>query len=373
MFTLQYKDKNSKARAGIIKTYHSEILTPVFMPVGTLGTVKAIENRILKDEIDAKIILGNTYHLYLRPGMDVIQKLNGLHKFMNWQNSILTDSGGFQVFSLKQIRKLDEKGVEFQSHIDGSKHYFSPSKVVEIQKVLGSDITMVLDECVEYPATRKYVEDSSKLSLKWAKESKLEFDKQIARYNHQQYLFGIAQGGMYKDLREKYCHEMNNIGFDGNAIGGLSVGENSQLMYETVNVCTNILDESKARYLMGVGKPENILECIELGVDMFDCVMPTRNARNGQLFTSKGVINIRNSKYKYDENVIDETLNNYSSNNYSLSYLRHLFSVNEILGHIIASQHNIAFYLWLVRKAREEIIKDNFRNWKNEFLDGYLT
>lgn len=371
MFELIKEDRKSKARVGKITTDNSVINTPVFMPVGTAGTVKAVEQRILEQEFDYNIILGNTYHLYLRPGMDVISHYGGLHKFINWERSILTDSGGFQVFSLQDIRHISDEGVEFKSHIDGSKHYFTPAKVVEIQKTLGSDICMVLDECVEFPAERSYVQDSMKLSLKWAMESKREFEIQKQRYNHRQFLFGIGQGGMEKDLRIEYCKRMTDMDFDGNAIGGLSVGENTETMYEMADICTDNLPKDKPRYLMGVGKPENLLECIERGIDMFDCVLPTRNARNGQLFTTKGVINIRNLKYEFDDNPIDSGLDCYVSNNYSLGYLRHLVKANEILATVIASQQNLAFYKWLVDEARQHILKDDFVEWKNYYLSNY--
>lgn len=371
MFKLIKEDTKSKARVGKLITDNSEINTPAFMPVGTAGTVKAVDQRIIEEEFDYNIILGNTYHLYLRPGLDVISHFGGLHKFINWKRSILTDSGGFQVFSLQDIRHISDEGVEFKSYIDGSKHYFTPAKVVEIQKILGSDICMVLDECVEYPAERRYVEKSMKLSLKWALDSKNEFDTQKQRYDHKQFLFGIAQGGMEKDLRIEYCKRMTDMDFDGNAIGGLSVGEDMATMYEMTDICTDNLPKEKPRYLMGVGKPENLLECIERGIDMFDCVLPTRNARNGQLFTTTGVKNIRNSKYEFDDNPIDSGLNSYVSQNYSLGYLRHLVKSNEILSNVIASQQNLAFYKWLVDKAREHILLGDFKEWKNYFLNNY--
>ena len=373
MYELIKEDKKSKARAGKIITDNSTFETPAFMPVGTLGTVKAVEQRVLRDEFNYNIILGNTYHLYLRPGMDVIEHYGGLHKFINWDKSILTDSGGFQVFSLQDIRHISDEGVEFKSHIDGSKHYFTPAKVVEIQKILGSDICMVLDECVEYPAEREYVKQSMELSLKWAQNSKDEFRKQSQRYGHRQFLFGIGQGGMEKDLRIDYCNRMADMDFDGNAIGGLSVGEEAEMMYEMTDICTDNLPKDKPRYLMGVGKPENILECIELGIDMFDCVLPTRNARNGQLFTTKGVVNIRNAKYEKSDIPIDDGLDSHVSNYYSLGYLRHLIKNNEILVNIIASQQNLAFYKWLVEQAREHIIKCDLVEWKNYYINNYYS
>lgn len=370
LFKLIHEDKDSKARAGILKTDHSEILTPAFMPVGTLGTVKGIEQRELLN-FDTRIILGNTYHLYLRPGNDVIKHFGGLHKFINWDRSILTDSGGYQVFSLQDIRKIDKNGVEFKSHIDGSKHYFTPENVIETQRVFGSDIMMVLDECVPYPSEKKYVADSIKLSLDWAEKCKRYWKDSGPMWNHDQFLFGIGQGGMYKDLRAEYNERMVDIGFDGYAIGGLSVGEPNELMYELADHSTDFLPKDKPRYLMGVGTPKDLLENIERGIDMFDCVMPTRNARNGQLFTSRGKINIRNKKYQLSEEVIDENVDSYASKNFTLGYLRHLFIAGESLALIIASQHNIAFYLWLMKQARKNILNGTFTSWKKDFLENY--
>jgi queuine tRNA-ribosyltransferase len=393
-FILEKKAKESKARAGLLNTSHGIIETPVFMPVGTQGTVKAMEQRQL-EELDIKIILGNTYHLYLRPGMDVINEFSGLHKFMNWNRAILTDSGGYQVFSLQDLKSIREEGVEFRSHIDGSKHFFTPEKVIEIQRQLGSDICMVLDECTPYPSTYELAEKSMELSLLWAERSKNAFDKYNLEKCHselgsesmntdekwilnqvqndkkvylRQYLFGIGQGSMYPELRKRYCEEMVKIGFDGYAIGGLSVGEPAEIMYEMVKICTDILPEDKPRYLMGVGTPQNILEAIDLGIDMFDCVLPTRNARNGQLFTTNGKINIRNAKYKFAHEPIDENINCYASRNFSLGYMRHLFISNEILGLQLATQHNIAFYKWLTKTAREKILNNEFHTWKENLL-----
>jgi queuine tRNA-ribosyltransferase len=366
-FNLKHRSKDSKARAGLLATDHSEIPTPVFMPVGTQATVKALQPRELH-EIGSPIILGNTYHLYLRPGTEVINHFGGLHKFMNWDKSILTDSGGYQVFSLKELRKLTENGVEFQSHIDGSRHLFTPEKVVEIQRTLGSDIVMVLDECTPYPATKEEARKSIDLSAHWAERSKTAFQNTQPLWEHRQFLFSIGQGSMYPEMRREYLLKMMDIGFDGYAIGGLSVGEPAELMYEITDVCTDILPQDKPRYLMGVGTPENILEAIDLGVDMFDCVLPTRNARNGQLFTSKGKINIRNSKYKLSDDCIDSEMNSYASNNFSLGYLRHLFNVNEILGLQLATHHNIAFYQWLTKQARLKILSNEYRQWKHEIL-----
>lgn len=369
-FKLEHTDSKSNARAGMLTTDHGTIRTPVFMPVGTQGTVKALEHRAIK-ETGAKIILGNTYHLFLRPGNEVISHFGGLHKFINWNRALLTDSGGYQVFSLQDIRKIDNNGVNFKSHIDGSSHLFTPENVVETQRIFGSDIMMVLDECVPYPSTKKYAEDSLHLSLDWARRSKKAFDNSSSIYGHRQFLFGIGQGGMFTDLRQKYIQGMLKIEFDGYAIGGLSVGEEADLMYDMVEVSTNILPNEKPRYLMGVGTPENILESIERGIDMFDCVLPSRNARNGQLFTSKGKINIRNSKYRLSDDVIDNEVESYASNEFSLGYLRHLFIANEILGLSLATLHNIAFFQWLMRTAREKILSDEYRLWKINFLEEY--
>jgi len=369
-FYLEKTSIKSKARVGKIFTSRGVIKTPVFMPVGTNGTVKAIEQRELL-EIGSQIILGNTYHLYLRPGTEVLNHFGGLHKFINWDRPILTDSGGYQVFSLNDIRKIEKDGVVFRSHIDGSKHKFTPKAVVNIQRIIGSDIMMVLDECAPYPADYYYTKNSSDLSYYWAKLSRDEFLETKEVYDSKQYQFGIAQGGMYKDLRIDYLNKMIDLDFDGNAIGGLSVGEPIELMYEIVNYSTDILPNNKPRYLMGVGTPENILECIELGIDMFDCVMPTRNARNGQLFTTYGKINIRNKQYKFSNELIDENINSYASRNFTLGYLRHLFISEEILGLQLATIHNLAFYLWLVNEARNQIINDNFENWKKNFLNNY--
>ena len=369
-FKLEKTSDDSKARAGKLFTDHAVIETPIFMPVGTQGTVKALDQRTLK-EVGSQIILGNTYHLYLRPGNDVMSKFGGLHKFMNWDRPILTDSGGYQVFSLKDLRKMSEEGVEFRSYIDGSKHFFSPENVVETQRVLGSDIMMVLDECTDYPSEFKQAKDSADLSIRWAKRAKVALENTEPHYGYRQFLFGIGQGSMFPELRKDYINKMIDIEFDGYALGGLSVGEPVEMMYEMTDLSTDILPENKPRYLMGVGTPQNILEGIDRGIDMFDCVMPTRNARNGQLFTSRGKINIRNAKYKYSDIPIDEELDCYASQNFSLGYLRHLFRANEILGLQLATQHNIAYYLWLARTAREKILSGEYRQWKREILDIY--
>lgn len=368
LYELEKESNKSKARAGFLHTDHGIVPTPIFMPVGTAGTVKAILQRDLI-EIDAKIILGNTYHLYLRPGDKVINHFGGLHKFINWDRAILTDSGGYQIFSLQDMRKLTKEGAEFKSHIDGSKHFFSPESVVDIQRNLGSDVIMVLDECVPYPAEETYTAKSMELSLDWAKRSKEQFDSTEPLYGHRQFQFGIGQGGMFPNLRKEYIERMVDIDFDGNAIGGLSVGEPTEMMYELTDLSTDYLPKDKPRYLMGVGTPENLLECIERGIDMFDCVLPTRNARNGQIFTSRGKINLKNSQYKLSDEPIDAALDCYASQNFSLGYLRHLFISQEILALQLATMHNLAFFLHLVRTAREQILNDNFEIWKKETLD----
>ncbi|MEN6296293.1 MAG: tRNA guanosine(34) transglycosylase Tgt [Chloroherpetonaceae bacterium] len=369
-FELIHQDPQSSARAGIIHTQHGDIQTPIFMPVGTQGTVKAIEQRELY-EIDAQIILANTYHLYLRPGMDVFHEFLGLHNFINWKRPILTDSGGYQIFSLTDLRKLKPEGVIFHSHIDGSEHIFTPEKVVEIQRAIGSDIMMVLDECPPYPSDEKYIQQSNAISLDWAKRSRIEYEKTSNLYGHQQFQFGICQGGIYPNYRKEYIKGILEIDFDGYAIGGVSVGEPKEIMYEIAGLSASMLPTYKPRYLMGVGMPEDILEAIELGVDMFDCVIPTRNARNAQIFTTRGKINLRNEKYKFSKELIDENINSYASQNFSLGYLRHLFISNEILGLQLASLHNVAFFLWLVKTAREKILSGNFLSWKKDILHYY--
>jgi len=372
MFELIKTDTSSKARAGILRTAHGEIETPIFMPIGTQGTVKAIDHRSLK-EIGSQIILGNTYHLYLRPGTEVLKEFGGLHNFMNWDKPILTDSGGYQVFSLQDLRKIKEDGVKFKSHIDGSKHWFSPQKVVEIQQTIGSDIMMQLDECIHYPASFIDAKKAMERSVRWAKTSLDYFKETRDNYETKQHLFAIGQGSEFKELR-KICLEENcSQDFDGFSIGGLSVGEPTEIMYEIVDFSTDIIPKNKPRYLMGVGTPENILEAIERGVDMFDCVLPTRNARNGQLFTSNGKINIKNSKYKYEKKPIDENIPSWASNNFSLAYLRHLFISGEIFGLQLSTFHNLAFYLWLVKTARQKILNGEFLSWKKDFLEKYRS
>ena len=368
-YELQKKDKKSKARAGKLTTDHGVIETPIFMPVGTQGTVKAIDQKTLKEEIDAPIILGNTYHLYLRPGMEIMEKAGGLHQFMNWDRALLTDSGGFQVFSLSELRKLMSHGVEFRSHLDGSKHLFTPEKVIEIERQIGADIIMPLDECTPYPCDYDYAKKSKELTSDWAILNKEAFEKSEPLYGHTQRLFGIVQGSVYKDLREASAKDLMNIGFDGYSIGGLAVGEPAETMYELVDFTTDILPEDKPRYLMGVGRPENILEAIERGVDMFDCVMPTRNARNAYLFTSAGIVTIKNSIYKADFSPLDSECDCYTCQNFSKAYLRHLFNAREILAYELATIHNLRFYLNLVKEARKQILSDTFTEWKNKIIN----
>lgn len=364
MFELQKTDTNSKARAGKLSTAHGEILTPIFMPVGTAGTVKAVHQREIKEDIKAQIILGNTYHLYLRPGLDVLEKAGGLHKFNGWDGPILTDSGGYQVFSLKDIRKISEEGVKFQSHIDGSRHLFTPENVMDIQRSIGADIIMAFDECAPYPCDHNYAQKSMDMTHRWLKRCINRFDSTEGKYGYQQALFPIVQGSVFKDLRIQSATFIADQNQKGNAIGGLSVGEPAELMYEMTDIVTDILPKDKPRYLMGVGTPENILEGIALGIDMFDCVMPTRNARNGMLFTTQGIINIKNEKWKDDFSPIDEELGGYVSTFYSKAYLRHLVKCEEILAAQIASVHNLTFYLWLVEQAREHILAGDFSDWK---------
>jgi len=367
-FDLTKKDSGSKARAGKITTAHGEIETPIFMPVGTAGTVKAVHQRELKEDIKAQIILGNTYHLYLRPGLDIINKAGGLHKFNGWDRPILTDSGGYQVYSLSGKRKIKEEGVTFQSHIDGSRHVFSPEAVMDIQRTIGADIIMAFDECTPFPCERKYAEDSMHMTHRWLKRCCDRFDSTEPLYGYDQTFFPIVQGSTYKDLRTQSAEAIASFGREGNAIGGLSVGEPAEMMYEMTDLVCNILPEDKPRYLMGVGTPANIIECIALGVDMFDCVMPTRNARNGMLFTSEGMINMRNEKWKDDFSPIDANLRSYVDLNYSKAYLRHLIISKEILGAQIASLHNLTFYLWLVKEARTNILNGTFSTWKNAII-----
>jgi len=368
-FELEKKDDNSKARAGLIQTDHGPIETPIFMPVGTQGTVKAVDQRTLKDDLKAPIILGNTYHLYLRPGDEIIEGAGGLHNFMSWDNAILTDSGGFQIYSLSDIRKIKEDGVEFKSHLDGSNHFFTPEKVIEIQRKIGADIMMPLDECTPYPCEYDYAKNSKELTSAWGVLNKEAFEKSDPLYGHKQFLFGIVQGSIYKDLRESSAKDLIDLDFDGYSIGGLAVGEPAEKMYEIVDFTTNHLPENKPRYLMGVGRPENILEAIERGVDMFDCVMPTRNARNAYLFTSIGVVTIKNSIYKNDFSKLDSDCNCYTCQNFTKAYLRHLFNARELLAYELATIHNLTFYLNLVRESRKRIIDGSFKDWKNKIIN----
>ncbi|MBK6398522.1 MAG: tRNA guanosine(34) transglycosylase Tgt [Bacteroidia bacterium] len=367
-FKLLKSDEQTKARAGEITTDHGKIQTPIFMPVGTGGTVKAVHQHELKEDIKAQIILGNTYHLFLRPGLDVLQKAGGLHKFINWDRPILTDSGGYQVYSLADRRKIKEEGVSFSSHIDGSKLFFSPEYAMDIQRVIGADIIMAFDECTPYPCDHRYAKKSMEMTHRWLKRCCDHVDKTEPLYGHKQTLFPIVQGSVYKDLRLQSAEFIAAQGRDGNAIGGLSVGEPAEMMYEmTESVCA-ILPEDKPRYLMGVGTPINILESIALGIDMFDCVMPTRNARNGTLFTQNGIMNMRNEKWKDDNSPLDESGTSYVDSYYSKAYVRHLVISKEILAAQICTLHNLAFYLWLVTEARTKILEGTFLSWKNEMV-----
>ncbi len=367
-FQIEKKDPHSKARTGAIVTDHGTIQTPIFMPVGTAGTVKAVTQQQLQENVKAAIILGNTYHLYLRPGLEVLQSAGGLHKFNGWEKPILTDSGGYQVFSLASNRKINEEGVVFQSHIDGSKHLFTPEKAMDIQRVIGGDIIMAFDECPPYPSEYRYVKNSMELTHRWLDRCFHRFNETEGLYGYDQNLFPIAQGGTEKDLRKASCEYVASKNAVGNAIGGLSVGEPTNLIYEMCAWSCEHLPENNPRYLMGVGTPQDLLECISLGVDMFDCVMPTRNGRNAMLFTSEGIIHIDNKKWEFDHSVIDPMLDNNVSNFYSKSYLRHLLKSKEILGLTIASIQNLAFYLWLVKEAGKQINAGSFSSWKNNIL-----
>lgn len=367
-FNLIAQDPLSKARAGEITTDHGTIQTPIFMPVGTAGTVKAVHQRELKNDIEAQIILGNTYHLYLRPGLDTLEKAGGLHKFNGWDGPILTDSGGYQVYSLTDVRKIKEEGVTFRSHIDGSKHLFTPENVMDTQRTIGADIIMALDECTPYPCQYGYARKSIGMTHRWLKRCCDRFDSTEPKYGYNQTLFPIVQGSVYKDLRIKSAEVIASFDREGNAIGGLSVGEPAEEMYAMTEVVCNILPEQKPRYLMGVGTPVNILENIALGIDMFDCVMPTRNARNGMLFTKDGIINIRNEKWKNDFSPIEADSDLFADVCYTKAYLRHLVHSGEILGAQIATLHNLHFYLWLVKEAREKITAGEFYDWKEKMV-----
>ncbi|MGH2667414.1 tRNA guanosine(34) transglycosylase Tgt [Flavobacterium sp.] len=367
-FDLLQKDPQTKARAGSITTDHGVIETPIFMPVGTVASVKGVHQRELKNDINPDIILGNTYHLYLRPQTEILEKAGGLHKFMNWDRNILTDSGGYQVYSLSSNRKIKEEGVKFKSHIDGSYHFFSPESVMEIQRTIGADIIMAFDECTPYPCDYRYAKRSMHMTHRWLDRCISHLDKVPVKYGYDQTFFPIVQGSTYKDLREQSAEYIANAGAQGNAIGGLSVGEPAEEMYAMTEVVTAILPEDKPRYLMGVGTPINILENIALGIDMFDCVMPTRNARNGMLFTAHGTINIKNKKWEADFSPIDEMAHTFVDTEYSKAYLRHLFAANEYLGKQIATIHNLGFYMWLVREARKHILAGDFREWKEKMV-----
>jgi len=367
-FELKGKDQQSKARAGLVTTDHGVIETPIFMPVGTVASVKGVHQRELKNDINPDVILGNTYHLYLRPKTKILEQAGGLHKFMNWDRNILTDSGGYQVYSLSANRKIKEEGVKFKSHIDGSYHVFTPENVMEIQRSIGADIIMAFDECTPYPCDYNYAKRSMHMTHRWLDRCMNHLEKLPFKYDYSQTFFPIVQGSTYKDLRKQSAEYIANTGAEGNAIGGLSVGEPAEEMYEMTEVVCNILPEDKPRYLMGVGTPINILENIALGIDMFDCVMPTRNARNGMLFTAHGTINIKNKKWEDDFSVIDDMNITFVDTEYTKAYLKHLFTVNELLGKQIATIHNLGFYLWLVREARKHILAGDFITWKNKMV-----
>jgi len=367
-FTIHETDKKSKARAGTMVTDHGVIETPIFMPVGTQGTVKGIHNRELEDPIKAQIILGNTYHLYLRPGIDLIQKAGGLHKFIGYDKPMLTDSGGYQVYSLKGMRKIKEAGVKFRSHIDGSKHNFTPEYVMDIQRIIGADIMMAFDECTPYPCDYKYAKRSMHMTHRWLERCIDRFDNTDDHYGYHQVFTPIVQGSVYPDLRKKSAEYIAGTDREMNAIGGLSVGEPHEDMYNMTDLVTDILPKEKPRYLMGVGLPENILECIARGIDMFDCVLPSRNARHGIIYTSKGIMNMKNAKWKEDLSVIDEDSPSPSSRVHTKAYLRHLYHVKELLGAQIGTLQNLSFFLWLVNTAREKILEGNFTEWKEKTL-----
>jgi queuine tRNA-ribosyltransferase len=367
-FQLQHTDSASSARAGLLETAHGAIQTPIFMPVGTVGAVRAIHQHELEQQIKAQIILGNTYHLYLRPGADVVRQAGGLHQYIGWERPMLTDSGGYQVYSLGDQRKIKEEGVTFKSHLDGSKHFFSPERTIDIQREIGADIIMVLDECTPYPCDYRYAKNSMQLTHRWLKRCCDRFDETEGVHGYGQTLFPIVQGSTYMDLRKESADVVASFGREGNAIGGLSVGEPEEEMYETTALVCAILPKDKPRYLMGVGTPMNILECIALGIDMFDCVLPTRNARHGLLYTAEGMINIKNAKWKADFSPIDENSPCQTSHVHSKAYLRHLIYAKEYLGAQIASLHNLSFFLWLVKEARQHILEGDFLPWKNDMV-----
>tara|TARA_B100001758_G_C18409274_1_gene614404 strand:- start:664 stop:1794 length:1131 start_codon:yes stop_codon:yes gene_type:complete len=372
-FILNKKDPQSKARAGQIETDHGTIQTPIFMPVGTAATVKSVSQRDLEEEVRAQIILGNTYHLYLRPGLDVLENAGGIHKFNTWSKPILTDSGGYQVYSLADSRKIIEEGVKFRSHVDGSLHLFTPENVMDVQRRIGADIIMAFDECTPYPCDYKYAKRSMHMTHRWLKRCVDRFNNTSSIYNYNQTLFPIVQGSVYDDLRTESAEVIASFDMPGNAIGGLSVGEPAEELYKHTELVCNILPEEKPRYLMGVGTPQNLLECIALGVDMFDCVMPTRNARNGMLFTSEGIINIKNKKWENDHSSIDPNGVSSVDRRYSKAYLRHLMISKEMLGAQIASIHNLTFYLWLMKEARKHIIEGDFYEWKNKMTKNVIN
>ena len=372
-FELQHTDSQSSARAGLITTDHGKIETPIFMPVGTVGSVKGLHFKEVADDAKAQIILGNTYHLYLRPTIEVLNAAGGLHKFNGWDKPILTDSGGFQVFSLSQMRKLTEEGAMFRSHIDGSKHIFTPENVMDIQRAIGADIMMAFDECPPGDSDYKYAKKSLDLTERWLDRCVARFDSTEPLYGYSQTLFPIVQGASFRDLRTRAAEKIAALGREGNAIGGLAVGEPTEVMYEMVELVNGILPKEKPRYLMGVGTPANILENISLGVDMFDCVMPTRNGRNGMIFTSEGVVNLKNEKWRKDFSPLDPNGTSFVDSRYTKAYVRHLFVSGEMLGPLIASQHNIAFYLWLVGEARKHIILGDFTSWKGEMMKKVTT
>ncbi len=367
-FTLEHRDPDTNARAGRLETGHGPVETPIFMPVGTVGSVKAVQPRELLNDVRAQIILGNTYHLYLRPGVALLEKAGGLHPLMQWPGPLLTDSGGYQVFSLAERRTISEEGVRFQSHIDGSAHLFTPESVVDVQRAIGSDVMMVLDECPPGDVSKDYARRSHELTLRWAARCQARFDQTQPRYGHRQALFAIVQGVVYPDLRRASARRLVEMDFPGYAVGGLSVGESQGRMYEIVEIVAEVLPAAKPRYLMGVGTPENLLEGVARGIDLFDCVLPTRNGRNGMLFTTEGILNIRNKKWQHDLSPLDPGLDGYVSQTFSKAYVRHLFQAKEILGLQIASLQNLTFYLWLMRRARQAVLEDGFLAWKNEML-----
>jgi len=367
-FAVEHAD--GRARSGTLVTDHGVVQTPVFMPVGTQGTVKAIEPRELA-EVGAELILGNTYHLYLRPGTEILYQAGGLHKLMGWDRAILTDSGGYQIFSLSELRKITDNGVEFRSHLDGSLHFFTPESIIDIQRTIGSDIMMVLDECTAYPCSFEDAKQSNEQTLRWAERCRNQFLQSVEFYDHTQVLFGIVQGGVYPEIRKRSIDVLVDLDFDGYAIGGLAVGEPAEQMYQIVSSCTELLPFAKPRYLMGVGTPENLLEGIERGVDMFDCVLPTRNGRNAMLFTTKGTLNITNAQFKDDFAPIDDTCGCYTCRHFTRAYVRHLFQAKEILGLQLATVHNLFFYEWIMREARLAIVQNKFHGWKQEQLASF--